>query len=66
MLRVIILTICFFGIITFLIGCNNSDDEKPNCGCESETFDTVPSDNFPEVPMEEQKNGLIFFNELKT
>jgi hypothetical protein len=48
-------------IITITTGCNNSDDEKPNCGCESETIDIVPSDNFPEVPVEEQKSGLIFY-----
>jgi hypothetical protein len=43
------------------MGCNSSDDEKLNCGCESETIDTVPSDFFPEVPEEEQKSGLIFY-----
>ena len=55
------LVILCFGIIIFLIGCNSTDDEKANCGCESETIDTVPSDNFPEVPVEEQKSGLIFY-----
>ncbi|WP_435139666.1 hypothetical protein [Formosa sp. A9] len=60
-LRLTILSICYLGIMIFIIGFNNSDDEKPNCGCESETIDTVPSDYFPEVPIEEQKSGLIFY-----
>ena len=49
----------FFTILTFS-SCNK-DDTQPNCGCESETLDTVPSENFPEVPIEEQKRGLLFY-----
>ena len=49
----------FFTILTFS-SCNK-DDTQPNCGCESETFDTVPSENFPEVPIEEQKSGILFY-----
>ena len=32
-----------------------------DCGCESETFETVPSENYPEVPIEIQKSGLLFY-----
>jgi hypothetical protein len=49
----------FFTILTFS-SCNK-DDTQPNCGCESETLDTVPSENFPEVPIEEQKSGILFY-----
>lgn len=49
---------------TLNIACNNDDDnEGPSwdCGCDSETYDTVPSEHFPNVPIDVQKSGLLFY-----
>ena len=55
-------TISYLFFLTILIFSScNKDDTKPNCGCDSDTLDTVPSENFPEVPIEEQKSGLLFY-----
>lgn len=58
----LIKTITYLFLFTILIFSSCSkDDSPPNCGCESATLDTVPSENFPEVPVEEQKTGLLFY-----
>ena len=55
-------TISYLFFLTILIFSScNKDDTKPNCGCDSDTLDTVPSENFPEVPIEEQKSGILFY-----
>ena len=49
-------------VLLFFFACKS--DETPTyseCGCGSETIDTVPSENFPEVPNEKQKSGLLFY-----
>ena len=58
--KVALTILCYLGLTLFMNSCKD-DDAPPNCGCESETLDTVPSENFPEVPIEEQKSGLLFF-----
>jgi hypothetical protein len=50
----------FFFTILIFSSCNK-DDTKPNCGCDSDTLGSVPSENFPEVPIEEQKSGILFY-----
>lgn len=42
-----------------------ADSPPPDCGCGSETRDTVPSDRLPHVPIEEQTSGLIFYKRAK-
>jgi len=37
----------------------------PDCGFESDTLCKVPSENFPEVPIEEQKVVYYFIKCLK-
>lgn len=54
-------TIYSLVILLMLSCCNNLDDKLDSCGCESETIDTVPSTNFPEVTIEEQTSGFLFF-----
>ena len=58
--KVALTILCYLGLALFMNSCKD-DDTPPNCGCESETLDTVPSENFPEVPIDEQKLGLLFF-----
>lgn len=58
--KVVLTVLCYLGLILFMNSCKE-DDTPPDCGCESETLDTVPSDNFPEVPIEEQTSGLLFY-----
>ncbi len=57
-----VVLLCFLMIAVCLQSCKNYDD-NPNydCGCNSETLDTVPSENFPEVPDEEQTLGVMFY-----
>ncbi len=55
------LPLIYLFLIVLFIGCDNDDEDSADCGCKSETLDTVPSENFPEVPFEEQKSGLIFY-----
>lgn len=52
--------ICFSGIILFLNSCNNDNSTIPDCGCESETILTVPSEEIA-IPSEEQIRGFLFF-----
>ena len=54
-------------VLPVLMALNACDDNDtpPNCGCESETIDTVPSDYFPEVPIEEQTSGLLFYKRVE-
>jgi hypothetical protein len=55
-------TISYLFFLTILIFSScNKDDTKPNCGCDSDTLGSVPSENFPEVPIEEQKSGILFY-----
>ncbi len=59
-MKVALTFLCCLGLALFMNSCKD-DDTPPNCGCESETIDTVPSDYFPEVPVEEQTSGLLFY-----
>ena len=54
-------------VLPVLMAFNACDDNdtSPDCGCESETIDTVPSDYFPEVPIEEQTSGLLFYKRVE-
>lgn len=58
--KVVLTVFCYLGL-TLLINSCKDDDTPPDCGCDSETLGTVPSDNFPEVPIEEQTSGLLFY-----
>lgn len=51
----------FLALLTTFSCHDKDDDTPPNCGCTSKTIDTVPSDYFPEVPIEEQTSGLLFY-----
>lgn len=62
--KVVLTVLCYLGLTIFMNGCKD-DDTSPSCGCESETIDTVPSDNFPEVPVEEQTSGLLFYKRVE-
>jgi hypothetical protein len=50
-------------LILIVLSCKNDDDTSSpvNCGCDSATLDTIPSNNFPEVPIEEQTTGYMFY-----
>ena len=57
-------TILCIMVFTMLIFNSCKDDNNNldyDCGCNSETLDTVPSDNISEVPDEEQSSGLLFY-----
>jgi len=54
----------FFFTILIFSSCNK-DDTQPNCGCQSETLSTIPNEDIQEVPIEEQKTGLLFFKRLE-
>ena len=59
-MKVAFTVICCLGFTLLFNGCKDNDT-PPDCGCESETLATVPSENFPEVPVEEQTSGLLFY-----
>ncbi|MBC3847381.1 hypothetical protein H8K90_13370 [Winogradskyella echinorum] len=63
-LKKLFLLFIILAYTTLNIACNNDDDnEGPSwdCGCDSETYDTVPSEHFPNVPIDVQKSGLLFY-----
>lgn len=49
-------------LITLFISCS-TDKENPSCGCGGKIESTVPNENISEVPIEDQKSGLIYFND---
>ena len=56
------ISITIFLALLATLSCHDKDDDTPpNCGCTSKTIDTVPSDYFPEAPIEEQTSGLLFY-----
>lgn len=55
-----IMSYVFFFTILIFSSCNK-DQAQPNCGCESVTLSTIPNEDIQEVPIEEQKIGLLFF-----
>jgi hypothetical protein len=54
-----------FSIIFLLFlffSCSN-EEETPSCGCNSPTINTIPNEDLTNVPIEEQKTGVIFFKD---
>lgn len=50
-------------LVSLFINSCKSGNTAPNCGCESETVDTVPSENVPDITIEVQMSGLLFHNQ---
>ena len=54
-------TLFILTLLTSLLGCK--DSPPPDCGCGSETINTVPSENLPDIPTEVQMSGILFHNQ---
>lgn len=48
-------------MLLFSLSSCKDDDTPPSCGCESETVNTIPNENITNVPIEEQKKGVLFY-----
>lgn len=62
-MKVAFTVICCLGFTLLFNGCKDNDT-PPDCGCESETLATVPDYDL-QVPIEEQKSGLLFYKRLE-
>ena len=49
-------------LLTLFFSCNN-EEEIPSCGCNSPTINTIPNEDLTNVPIVEQKMGVIFFKD---
>ncbi len=59
-MKVSFTVICCLGFTLLFNGCKDNDT-PPDCGCESETLATIPNEEIQEVPIEEQKSGLLYY-----
>tara|TARA_R110002049_G_scaffold272563_2_gene450137 strand:+ start:11900 stop:12358 length:459 start_codon:yes stop_codon:yes gene_type:complete len=59
-MRAVFIGMSYFVITLSIYSCKN-DDSPPNCGCDSATLSTIPNKEILEVPLEEQKSGLLFY-----
>jgi len=50
-------------LTALLLSSCKADSPPPDCGCGSETINTVPSQNLPDIPTEEQMSGILFHNQ---
>ena len=62
-MKVAFTVISCLGFTLLFNGCKD-DNAPPDCGCESETLATVPNNDL-QVPIEEQKSGLLFYKRLE-
>jgi len=52
----------FILLTVFAFSCKEND-KNPTCGCSSETINTIPNEELDNVPIEEQKIGVILFKD---
>lgn len=58
--KMALIVLSYLGLTLFMNSCKD-DATLPDCGCESETVNTIPNENITNVPIEEQKKGVLFY-----